>query len=118
VEENALFLQKKYTKPLPHQNHMAHLQELANFEMSPWNDQITPQGKQLIQMHKQETLSLAYLVAKQQEEEQAKALAVQTMIQEAVRNGTQQGGMERMADSAPYIRSIEKIGGASGGQAL
>jgi chaperonin GroES len=108
IEENALFLQEKYTKPLQHQDHIQHLQIMEEFLASPWIGQLTPQGKKLVQMHKEETLSFAYLAEKQKEQQLMQAEMQLQQLEAAL--GNQQRGMEGMAPSSTYLRGIEKIG--------
>lgn len=67
-EEEAEFLAERWVDPLPHQDHGAHLESHRAFEGSPFAQQLTPQGKKLLEGHIRETLALFYLQVKQSEE--------------------------------------------------
>jgi chaperonin GroES len=64
-EEEAEFLAERDVKPLPQQDHQQHLQSHAAFKETEWADQLTPQGKKLLEGHIRETLSLLYLQAQE-----------------------------------------------------
>jgi len=60
TEENAGFLKEVGAYVLPQQDHEAHLEEHQTFLESEWGEQLTPQGKNLIEAHMRETLSAQY----------------------------------------------------------
>jgi chaperonin GroES len=66
VEEEAAFLKEVYVQPLPQQDHMTHLESHRIFMESSWGQQLTPQGKKVLEQHQRETLAFAYIVSQQQ----------------------------------------------------
>lgn len=60
-EENSSFLKEVGTAPLPEQNHMAHMDSHLTFMESKWGDELTPQGRKLIESHIMETKSMMYM---------------------------------------------------------
>ena len=101
-----MFLKEKSVTPLPIQDHMSHIQAHQEFLASPWALNLPPQGKRMAEMHLEETISLAYMA---QKEAEAKALITQPAQLEGANVG--QAGMEGMATSPAYLRSINSIGG-------
>jgi hypothetical protein len=61
IEEESQFLREVWVQPLPHQDHQAHLQSHQIFSESQWSEQLTPQGKKLLEAHIKETFALLYL---------------------------------------------------------
>jgi chaperonin GroES len=60
-EEEAEFINERGVQPLPEQDHEQHLLSHNIFKESDWMEQLTPQGKKLLEAHIRETMSLLYL---------------------------------------------------------
>ena len=50
------------TPALPQQDHIDHIQEHRVFLMSSWQQELTPQGRNVLEAHIREHLSFAYMV--------------------------------------------------------
>lgn len=68
VQEEAEFLAERYVNPLPVQDHGAHLEAHREFEQSDFAQQLTPQGKKLLDAHIRETIAMFYMQLKESEE--------------------------------------------------
>jgi len=68
VEENALFLSEKSSIPLETQDHIGHIQILDEFMMSPWANELTPNGKNMATLHREQHMSMAYLQSEKEKE--------------------------------------------------
>jgi hypothetical protein len=70
IEEEAQFLRDVNIAPLPHQDHATHLQSHRIFEASDAAQQLSPQGRKILEAHIKETIALLYL----QQQQSAEAL--------------------------------------------
>jgi hypothetical protein len=61
-EENSMALKEVGTPALPQQDHVDHIQEHRVFLMSSWAEELTPQGKNVLEAHIKEHLAFAYMV--------------------------------------------------------
>jgi chaperonin GroES len=90
VEENALFLQEKDSIVLPQQDHVKHRESHQIFYESMWGEQLTAQGKKLVEHHNMVHMSYQYT------QEQA-AIKQRNMDQIAMNSFEQERmGMEQM----------------------
>jgi len=90
VEENALFLQEKDSVVLPQQDHIKHRESHQIFYESMWGEQLTAQGKKLVEHHNMVHMSYQYT------QEQA-AIKQRNMDQIAMNSFEQERmGMEQM----------------------
>lgn len=60
-EENAGFLKETAANIHPAQDNFAHMEAHQIFAQSVWGQQLTPQGKKLLEAHLQETMAAAYM---------------------------------------------------------
>jgi hypothetical protein len=94
-EENAMALKEIGTPALPQQDHIDHIQEHRVFLMSGWQQELTPQGKNVLEAHIREHLSFAYMM-----EQQAQMQMEQELAQGGMYAGTgefSEGGNGAMA---------------------
>jgi chaperonin GroES len=61
TEENAMILKETITPALPQQDHAKHIMVHDEFVNSIWYEQVTPNGKNLLDAHRREHLAFAYL---------------------------------------------------------
>lgn len=81
-EENAGFLKEVGAYVLPQQDHGDHLEKHTVFKESEWGEQLTPQGKNLLESHERETMSAQYM--KEQEATQ-EAMAEASNVTQTIR---------------------------------
>jgi chaperonin GroES len=84
-QEEAEFLKEQGVQPLPEQDHAAHLLSHEAFKESGWAEQLTPQGKKVLDAHILETKSLLYLAQRE-------------LIQGDIENGEFDRGIQGLAE--------------------
>ena len=108
-EENAGFLKEKAATVHPAQAHLDHLQEHDIFGQSIWGQQLTPQGKKLLEAHRQETLAAAYM-----QQVQGGMNAIPRGVQGMAGPSGNQGGFETPTGQMPEFASGLAEGGVMG----
>jgi hypothetical protein len=106
VDEEAEFLKEQAVQPLPEQDHEEHYDSHMTFKESGWGEQLTPQGKKVLDSHILETKSLLYLQQR-------------GAIEEALQNGDFGGGLPNLAgqpvlEGAAGEAGIEEIDTGAG----
>ena len=61
-EENAMALKETGTPALPQQDHVYHIDAHRTFLESSWQQELTPQGKKVMEAHIREHLAFAYMI--------------------------------------------------------
>jgi hypothetical protein len=69
-QENALFIKDQAPKVLPKQNHARHIEFHDGFLESAWGQELTPNGKNMLDAHQREHKAFLYM----QEEQQRQAM--------------------------------------------
>jgi hypothetical protein len=65
-EENAMFIKDQTPKALPQQNHMRHIEFHEGFMESNWGEQLTPNGKNMMDVHQRDHKAFLYVQEEQQ----------------------------------------------------
>jgi chaperonin GroES len=78
-EENAGFLREVGSTVLPEQNHAEHLRVHQDFAESRWGQQLTPQGRNLLEAHIRDTISAAYLAEQEAVAQLGGIMAAETL---------------------------------------
>jgi hypothetical protein len=94
-EENAMALKEIGTPALPQQDHIDHIQEHRVFLESSWQQELTPQGRNVLEAHIREHLSFAYLMEQQAQMQIEQELAQGGMYADS--GGIPAGGNGAMA---------------------
>ena len=99
-EEHAGFIREVEAVSLPHQDHASHLEAHQTFGESLFGEELTPQGKQLLQAHIRDTTANLYLS--------------QNPPEKGGENGIQSGGVAGVVGGTNDGGDGTAVGGASG----
>lgn len=92
-EENANFLREKGAVALPQQDHLGHLDAHDAFANSRYSEQLTAQGKKLLEAHNRDHWAMAYLAEQQMQAQIAQQLLQGGGLGGGLQPGAPGGGM-------------------------
>jgi hypothetical protein len=80
-QENSMFLREQSAEPLIQQDHMAHWNAHDIFMNSQWGEELTPQGKKVMEVHIRTHKAMMYAVEQQAKKHMARqAAALEGML--------------------------------------